>query len=480
MSALRILFGTRLWRAIAGHALLLLLVVTLVTLAVVFVLVRNHDRSQAERQATTLLNLLSYSAESFMLRGSLQRQVTFVSATEGVESLVVVAGSPAKVVASNRLEEVGLGIERLTDPALRAQLQRQSLQGALQSQPIVHEFVGDSHVMTQAMVLHMQQDRPGGNPALMAIRVRTDATGWLGNRLFLVLVPVLFSLLLVGTLLALYYLRRRVLQPLQDVIRHVTGPRRGEPFTPIPVIYRDEIADAITEINQTFRALEEQKAEHRSLEQRMHGALTDTLQNLAYELHDTVGGYLGGLGFRAQSLATRLAGAGRPEAAAAEELFESIHQVGARVRQLSHTLSPTLADLGGLSTALLRLAEQLRDSIDAPVEVRVLDRLPQLEAWQVQHLYLIAQEAVRNIERHARASQATLVLDMHRDQLRLVVACTGHPWDPRHAQRGLGLRAMGYRAALLHARYRLRATRSGRTLLCCRVPTAAQLAALAV
>lgn len=132
MSALRILFGTRLWRAIAGHALLLLLVVTLVTLAVVFVLVRNHDRSQAERQATTLLNLLSYSAESFMLRGSLQRQVTFVSATEGVESLVVVAGSPAKVVASNRLEEVGLGIERLTDPALRAQLQRQSLQGALQ------------------------------------------------------------------------------------------------------------------------------------------------------------------------------------------------------------------------------------------------------------------------------------------------------------------------------------------------------------
>jgi signal transduction histidine kinase len=482
LNILHRLWGTRLWRAIVAPALALVLVVATLISLILFAVVRDHDRDQALRQATTLMNLLSYSAESYMLRGSLQRQVTFIGATEGVQSLVVVSGSPARVVASNRIEDLGQPLDLLSDAALGEWLAGRPVGQERQArrEAPLHRFDGDSHMMVQGMTLRLQSEAGApAQPALIGMRLQTDTTGWLSGDLLAVLVPLMLVLLLLGLGLGLYYLRRRIVLPLQTVISHVTAPvAGGGKFQEIPVAYADEIADAVTAINTSFRELEQRRAGQRQLEQRLHTSHIESMQELAYQLHDTVGGYLGGLAFRAHSLATRLQAQQRPEAQDAEEVLASLNEIAGRVRSLSHTLSPTLSDLGGLSTALLRLADLLRDTAKVPVQVQVVEKLPQLEAWQVQHIYLIAQEAVRNIIRHARARRALLALGLHRGRLRLAVYSEGQAWDSHQARDGLGLRAMRYRAELLHADYHLRATRSGRTLMVLHIPTAAQLAAL--
>jgi signal transduction histidine kinase len=121
------------------------------------------------------------------------------------------------------------------------------------------------------------------------------------------------------------------------------------------------------------------------------------------------------------------------------------------LRAVLRGLLPVSVDHQGLMAALADLADRTQQegkvacAFDCPEPVAVADNLTGT------HLYLIAQEAVRNAVQHARprsvrislTSDGVLVLSVEDDGV-------GMPAQPAESQ-GLGLRIMRNRAALIGA-----------------------------
>ncbi|HXY20721.1 MAG TPA: sensor histidine kinase [Gemmatimonadales bacterium] len=131
-------------------------------------------------------------------------------------------------------------------------------------------------------------------------------------------------------------------------------------------------------------------------------------------------------------------------------LVSALVELGRVVRGLH----PGMLDDLGLGPALKRHASDMADALGIPIRVRVSGlgarRLPlPIETA----LFRIAQEALTNVARHARASRADVVLTRSGAAVRLVVRDDGRGFDPASRRtrnsRSLGLPGIRERAALL-------------------------------
>jgi PAS domain S-box-containing protein len=210
--------------------------------------------------------------------------------------------------------------------------------------------------------------------------------------------------------------------------------------------------------------------ENRATRQEIVSMVSRLQQELAYDLHDHIGGDLGGLSFRAKALASRLERAGRSEAQQAEELHAALGTVANRARNLSRMLAPTSPEQGGLVAALARLCRSTGAYSGVEVVLRHSGHLPELEPWRSNHVYLIAQEALRNAVQHGRASRVHVTLVGREDRLVLTVTSLQGRWDPEVHRDGLGIRIIRYRARTLNATVGIRVHRTGVTKVRLEVP----------
>jgi signal transduction histidine kinase len=202
-----------------------------------------------------------------------------------------------------------------------------------------------------------------------------------------------------------------------------------------------------------------QRQTHESLAHFVRQVLTaqeEERNRVALELHDET---TQDLLFICQRLA-RLA-EGRdgplPEAAAAglASSREALMKTLAGLRRLSQGLRPRILDDLGLEAALEWLADQLREehSIDVSVDVDAqLDGYP--PALQLL-LFRIAQEALRNVARHAETSQAAISVRRDADGMTMTITDDGRGFvvPPRLSDLAgagkLGLAGMVERVRLL-------------------------------
>jgi signal transduction histidine kinase len=141
------------------------------------------------------------------------------------------------------------------------------------------------------------------------------------------------------------------------------------------------------------------------------------------------------------------------------ELRVSVQEAIDQLRGLMFELHPYALDTDGLVTALrLFLKEQARrgDEPTYELDARLTNEpAPEMRAT----LFRIAQEAVRNVRKHAHASTVTITLDQVDGGYRVVVADDGVGFDgdamgespPGH----LGLTAMRERAEMVGGRRRV-------------------------
>lgn len=182
---------------------------------------------------------------------------------------------------------------------------------------------------------------------------------------------------------------------------------------------------------------------------RLLTAHEDERRRLARDLHDDV----------TQRLARLAIDAGRMErgAGAAESdkvvrsLRDDLVRLSEDVHALSYQLHPSvLEDLGlaeGLRTECARLARQEPISVDV-----ALDGVPDKVAREPSLcLFRVAQEALRNVVRHANAKAVTLTLTRHGRGLKLMVSDDGQGFDTSRvaARRSLGQISMRERVRLL-------------------------------
>ncbi|MFC6338098.1 sensor histidine kinase [Pseudomonas sp. CCM 7891] len=206
---------------------------------------------------------------------------------------------------------------------------------------------------------------------------------------------------------------------------------------------------------------------------RLFRAQEDERKRVAYDLHDGLAQTLAGLHQRLQGFAGRCPTL--PDTLAADLqaiLTLAQHSVG-EGRQLIAGLRPTVLDDFGLSKALDKEADRLRE---AGISVQWITRSEARLPSQVEiALFRIGQEAINNILKHAQASQVQLTLELHDGQASLRVQdngkgfCAGQMLDAHDVQH-LGLATMHERASLLGGRFTCVSVIDGGTQLHARVP----------
>ncbi|MFB9990957.1 sensor histidine kinase [Deinococcus oregonensis] len=185
----------------------------------------------------------------------------------------------------------------------------------------------------------------------------------------------------------------------------------------------------------------------RSSRERLVRAGEDERRRLRRDLHDGLGPALSGLGLKLE--AARLLLGRAPDRAEAQLaiLRDDVRESVNEVRRLVHDLRPPKLDDLGLPAALEDSLSQVRASgLSAAFELT--SPLPPLSAATEVAVYRIAQEALTNAVKHARATHITVRLNVVSRCLTLEIVDDG-VGVPEIREPGIGTRSMRERAEAL-------------------------------
>ncbi|HHY89314.1 MAG TPA: GAF domain-containing protein [Chloroflexi bacterium] len=212
--------------------------------------------------------------------------------------------------------------------------------------------------------------------------------------------------------------------------------------------------------------------EHAKLYRRVQqAAAADERARLARDLHDSLNQSLYALTLYTRAAQRQLA-AGNLEAVNQhlEDLYQSARTGLGEIRLLIYELRPPILEAHGLQGALERRLRTVEER--SGLKVTFEPSLPgPLDADLEENLYRLAEEALNNVIKHARASQVTLRLGEDGGVVRLEVIDDGRGFDPEKlAAGGQGLHNMRERAALLDGKLILESRPGGGTRIIVEVP----------
>lgn len=213
-------------------------------------------------------------------------------------------------------------------------------------------------------------------------------------------------------------------------------------------------------------------SEHKQLERAILHAVNREQYRIGNDLHDGLGQELTGIALMLRGVVGRLSVEYEPILPEIEGIMQLVNNAIESTRALARGLSPVSLERGGLQDALEGLAMQASELYGVPISCthRVSTTRP-LSAELANHLYRIAQEAVRNAVRHGRARSIRLHLHGARAKVRLTVTDdgVGMPAGAVDAA-GMGLKIMRYRARILGGEVRFERADSGGTRIVCECP----------
>jgi signal transduction histidine kinase/DNA-binding response OmpR family regulator len=213
-----------------------------------------------------------------------------------------------------------------------------------------------------------------------------------------------------------------------------------------------EINLAETIANDISAAIENE----RLILQARQAAVDAERQRLARELHDSV----------TQSIYSLILLSSGWESMARQgtlvdpaESFRSLGDVGQQalreMRLLLHQLRPSIVEEEGLVKALQQRLDQVERRANIDTELTVQGNLQALPKNVEDQLFNIAQEALNNSLRHARARQVKVRLEEGQGRIKLVVEDDGTGFDTHAKYAGMGLETMRERARSIQGRIEL-------------------------
>jgi signal transduction histidine kinase len=172
------------------------------------------------------------------------------------------------------------------------------------------------------------------------------------------------------------------------------------------------------------RAIEQEAARRDSRQRELDLALSEERERVAARLHDTVGRLLYALTLRSGTL--RLA-AGDSVLAEESRQIEALARsgLGGLRRAVATLASMRIDDDQGLLPSLERLAADFQDAHETAISLAVDGGEKALPVAVEEALFSVAREALANVERHARARNVTIALDLRDDEVVLRVSDDG-------------------------------------------------------
>jgi len=229
--------------------------------------------------------------------------------------------------------------------------------------------------------------------------------------------------------------------------------------------------------NASLRAeiAERERAERARTEllSRLVFAQEDERKRIAREMHDQFGEQLTALGLGIRSL--KDACAGHPRLRGQVDALEEVaQQLDRDVDHLVWELRPTALDDLGLRAALANYVQDWsrRAGVRADLHTTGLSA-GRLTSEIETTLYRIAQEALNNVAKHARADTVDVILERRLDHVSLIIEDDGVGFEPASGEAplsGFGLLGMQERAALVGATVQIESAAGEGTTIIVRMP----------
>jgi signal transduction histidine kinase len=237
------------------------------------------------------------------------------------------------------------------------------------------------------------------------------------------------------------------------------------------------------ELSSANESLRVETAERRRVEEERIQLLTrlvlaqeDERRRIARELHDQLGQQLTALRLTLEMLKTQ--SVGRTELRVQVETLEALAlQLDEDVAFRVWELRPTVLEDLGLQAALTSYVRHWSKHFGIRAQLhtgRSTDERLTSEAETV--MYRIAQEALNNVAKHARAAHVDVVLERTSDHASLIIEDNGVGFEASNAEtvgEGLGLIGMRERAALVGADLQIESTPGRGTTVILRAPVVA-------
>jgi PAS domain S-box-containing protein len=216
---------------------------------------------------------------------------------------------------------------------------------------------------------------------------------------------------------------------------------------------RPAVLGLLTDVTQRKNMEQELKA----YAQRITQVQEEERKRIAYELHDDTAQYLAILKLQIDSLLQ----SGKISDPEVLKKLEYLEKDAGRavddVRRYSHELRPGVLEHLGLQAALDQTVDDINKLKQITAEVNVEGEEPDMSEDVKLGFFRIAQEALNNCRKHAKASKAVIYLNYSDHQAEMVINDNGTGFDVREAKtraslRGnLGLMSMQERAKLIGA-----------------------------
>ena len=216
----------------------------------------------------------------------------------------------------------------------------------------------------------------------------------------------------------------------------------------------------------------------RALTHRVVQAQEAERGRVALELHDNITQLLCAVGFRSEALVGKLVARDGPAKKEAIALRQMLAQTVQEVERISRNLRPSVLDQMGLDAVLSETSTEFTTRTGVPVKLACVQLSERLPADIELALYRIVQEALKNVEKHARARHVDVRLSQEGAFVRLTIKDDGIGFAPerssgtRKGSGGLGLLGMRERAAYVRGVLTIKSTRRVGTEIGVRIPLA--------
>jgi two-component sensor histidine kinase len=249
----------------------------------------------------------------------------------------------------------------------------------------------------------------------------------------------------------------------------------NQPVAEIPLNCSAVLKPMVEQVNRLIRAQDNLRQMRGQLvEQISEAAAQEERNRLARDLHDSIKQQVFIMSISAAAAYAHLEGNPAAARAALADVKTSAQEAMVEMRALLQQLSPAPLEKSGLIQALRDQCEALAYRTGATVTPSVSQPLPpddHLPTGAQEAIFRIAQEALSNIARHARAQTVHLSLSHAPNApVTLTIRDDGQGFDPATVAHGMGLNNMHSRATAIGAEVSLTSAPSAGTTLTLTIP----------
>ncbi|WP_456437666.1 tetratricopeptide repeat-containing sensor histidine kinase [Psychroserpens sp.] len=185
-------------------------------------------------------------------------------------------------------------------------------------------------------------------------------------------------------------------------------------------------------------------------------------KRIAQDLHDGINGDLSVIKYKFSSISQdRFISEEKEEFNKAIDMLDnSIEQV----RHISHNLAPPTLQNFNLIEAIQQYCKKIASTNSLSIDFQNYGELNKLNKETETAIYRIVQEAINNIIKHSKATEALVQINSHQDNMAITIEDNGIGFNPKNNKAGLGLKNIQSRAEFLKSEFSIDSNKNGTTI----------------